>query len=237
MKNIKIKSTANAGMLIDFGGNKLLIDAFHNEKYELYPTVSPELFRQISMDPDFSDPGLLIVTHCHPDHFSADMAMKAARLWPDMRTILPEPKMDGILLENPREEIRIKDFHLFFAALPHEPVRYNTVPHYGFIAECNGVTVLDPGDCELASNQLRDFIGNRKIDLAVLNFPWLTLKRGRQFVKEVIRADHLIICHLPDPSEDCFGYAQHLEHMIQKDFSGWDIRILKRPLQLETIDL
>lgn len=233
METIKIISTANAGMLMELGENRLLIDAFHSVRYDLYQPVSRELFAKIKASPRFQDPNILFYTHCHPDHFCPEMTKEVSRLWPKTVTILPEPKADGILLSKTEETLSIGSLDLTFRRLTHEGEPYRTVPHYGILIQKGPLTVLDPGDCELASEELASFINGRHIDIAVLNFVWLTLRKGRQFVKEVIKPDHLLICHLPDPALDVFGYKSAVEKRILSGFPGSDIRIIERPLQEE----
>lgn len=236
MQSVKIISTANAGILIDLGEKKLLIDAFHTEPYDIYPTVTPELFERIKNDPAFSDPDFLIYTHCHPDHFSAEMTEEYARLRPDMLTILPEEKADGLVLKDPVENFSFGDLELSFIRLPHENAVYAEVPHYGVLIRYRDLTVFDPGDCEIASEELIDPLFGKKIDIAVLNFPWLALRRGRKFLKEIIRPAHIAACHLPDPAKDSYGFENNLERIIKKDFADADVRILAHPLQIEAFE-
>ena len=237
MSTVSLVSTANAGMLIDLGTRKVLIDAFHDDKYDIYPTVTPELFREIIKHPAFSKPDYLIYTHCHPDHFSEKMTKAYADLWPYMITILPEEKADGLILSEEREFFRFGELSFSFCRLPHESVSYADVPHYGVLIRMNGLTVLDPGDCEIAAEELIDFTYHEKIDIAVLNFPWLTLRRGRQFIKEVIRPEHIIACHLPAAGEDTLGYTRALEQAVERDFKETDVRILRKSLQNELIEI
>ena len=72
------------------------------------------------------------------------------------------------------------------------------------------------------------------IDLAILDFPWLTLPWGRRFVQEHIRPKTLLVCHLPFSGDDLYGYrtaalksAPLLENV--------DVRLLQEPLQQETL--
>ena len=258
MNTVKIISTANAGMMIDFGKEKILIDAFHSEKYDIYSSVSPDLFEEILENEAFADPGILFFTHRHPDHFSAAMAARAARIWEKTTVILPEnapadqnrpengalsaDALSGAGLANVRflsareEKFRQGDLDLRFVRLPHENEIYADVPHYGMFAEYNGFTVFDPADCEIAAEELIDFAYGKKIDLAVLNFPWVTLRRGREFVKKVLKPDHIVVCHLPDPAMDDLGYADAAENAVRRHFEGVDVRLLHEPLQCEIID-
>lgn len=257
MNEIKIISTANAGMLIDFGKEKMLIDAFHSEKYDIYSSVSPDLFEEVLANEAFADPDIMFFTHRHPDHFSAEMTAKAVQLWPETTVILPEntkasperPENKALtadalhssglgnvrFLSERKEEFRLGDLSLCFVRLPHENEIYSDVPHYGMFAEVNGITVFDPADCEIAAEELIDLTYGRKINVAILNFPWITLRRGRDFVKKILQPEHIVICHLPDPAMDELGYMKAAENAVRRNFEGVDVRLLQKPLKCESI--
>jgi L-ascorbate metabolism protein UlaG (beta-lactamase superfamily) len=63
----------NAGFLITVGDKKILIDAL----YDMHnPKTSPPqevLQRAVNAEPPFDQVDLVIATHSHPDHFSADL--------------------------------------------------------------------------------------------------------------------------------------------------------------------
>ena len=59
-----------------------------------------------------------------------------------------------------------------------------------------GFRVLVTGDCKLCAPELAEFLQeDGPVDLAILDFPWLTLPRGRRFVQEHIRPKALLVCH------------------------------------------
>ena len=88
-------------------------------------------------------------------------------------------------------EFVFQDTVLHFFRLPHEGKAYAQVPHYGLLLSQNRFRILIAGDCEVASPALRDTLAGQAVNLAILDFPWLTLPQGRAFVREVIRPEHL----------------------------------------------
>ena len=96
--------------------------------------------------------------------------------------------------------------------------------------------MLLTGDCAVASPALAELIGGECVDLALLNFPWLTLPRGRAAISELIRPRHLLIGHLPFSEDDRWGYRLAARRAMDKLPSVSDIRLLLEPLQKEVFD-
>lgn len=122
-----------------------------------------------------------------------------------------------------------------FMRLTHEGEQYREVPHYGCILEYDGFRVLIAGDCAVADPQLRDFIGGRPIDLALLNFPWVTLRKGRHFIEQAIRPEHLVVYHLPFPHDDRWGYRDAAVKGAGQLQGVPDVRLLLEPFQREIL--
>ena len=236
MSCCQVTLSANAGTALSFGGLRLWVDALHNQKVPGFSTVAPELWEAIQIHPAFAAPDLLSFTHCHPDHFSHGMTREALGRWPQAKVVLPEDRFPGqALLTGRRERVRLPDLTLDFIRLPHEGPQYANTPHYGCILESRGFRILITGDCKLCAPELAEFLReDGPIDLAILDFPWLTLPRGRRFVQEHIRPKTLLVCHLPFSGDDLYGYrtaalksAPLLENV--------DVRLLQEPLQQETL--
>ena len=204
-------------------------DALHDEKVPGFSTVTPSLWTAMRSHPAFAAPDLLFFTHCHPDHFSQWMAREALDLWPQAKIILPENRFpEQALLSGRRERVRLPNLTLDFIRLTHEGPRYADKPHYGCILESRGFRVLITGDCKLCAPELAEFLAeDGPVDLAILDFPWMTLPRGRRFVQEV--------CHLPFSGDDIYGYraAALKSAPLLEDV---DVRLLLEPLQQETLE-
>lgn len=237
MSLCQVTLSANAGAALSFGGLRLWADALHDRKVPGFSTVTPELWAAMRAHPAFAAPDLLFFTHCHPDHFSQGMTQEALSLWPQAKLVLPEDRFPGqALLSGRRERVRLPDLTLDFIRLTHEGPRYADKPHYGCILESRGFRVLITGDCKLCAPELAEFLEEGgPIDLAILDFPWLTLPRGRRFVQEHIRPRTLLVCHLPFSGDDIYGYraaAQKSAPLLE----GVDVRLLSEPLQQETLE-
>lgn len=237
MSCCQVTLSANAGVALDFGGLRVWVDALHDEKVPGFSTVTPALWAAMRAHPAFAAPDLLFFTHCHPDHFSERLAREALDLWPRAKIVLPEDRFPGqALLSGRRERVRLPDLTLDFIRLTHEGPRYAGKPHYGCILESRGFRVLLTGDCKLCAPELAEFLQeDGPVDLAILDFPWLTLPRGRRFVQEHIRPRTLLVCHLPFPEDDIYGYRTAALKSAPL-LGGTDVRLLEKPFQQEILE-
>lgn len=225
MAEIRVTLSANAGVSIQIGKYRILVDALHEDQQPGFSAVTPKLITQMPECEAFRKPDYICVTHDHPDHYSRRLVARAMEHWPGAKLCLAKP-------------IRINDngMMLEFIRLPHEGAQYADVVHYGILISCDGKNILIPGDCEIASPALAQAVGERKIDLAILNFPWITLNKGRAFVTHQIKPKHILVCHLPFEEDDANGFRKSAQHSARL-LEDLDIRLLCEPLQTEIVNL
>lgn len=235
----KVTLSANAGVSVSMDDVCLWFDALHDEKASVYSTVSPELFRHLMDSANFGAPDAIVYSHCHPDHFSAQLTRRAIMQYPFANVILPEEQfIKQQTLTDDTHSITVDgDTTLHCKRLVHEGIQYAHVPHYGFVLEHKGYRILYPGDCEIISQDLPAFVqAIGHIHLAILDFPWITLKRGWKTMKELICPDHIAICHLPFEEDDnVYHYGEKAEALAPT--LGCDARVLRKPLQSEIFQL
>ena len=229
--------SANTGGVLRLGPARVWYDALHRRKVPSFSTLSPELLAQVEAHPDFAAPDVIFHSHCHPDHFSRTLLTDAAARWPRARVFLPEPLLpDQVLLEGETLICSLGELHLRFRRLPHEGAQYADTSNYGCLLRYGDYRVLLTGDCALASPALAELIAGEPVDLALLNFPWLTLPRGRAAISELVRPRHLLIGPLPVSEDDRWGYRRAARRAAEKLPSVPDIRLLLEPLQKEEFD-
>ena len=206
MSSCAVTLTANAGVVLEWRSHVIWIDALHAGGALGFPAVSPALWRQ--MRNALPPPELLCFTHCHPDHYSFSLTSEARALWP-AAIALPRRDFDSqILLTGERIRLSGGGITLEFLRLPHEGPDNGATPHYGLLLSNGAFRILIPGDCETASPSLARYLEGTAIDLAILNFPRLTLRRGRRYLEEVLRPLHVLLGHLPSPEDDANGYLE-----------------------------
>lgn len=230
---VTVTLSANAGVAIQCGGYRIWVDALHDQKVDGFSTVGPRLQAQMLNCPAFAKPDFICYTHCHPDHFSEELTRKAKRLWPDAKLLLPEQLFaEQILVSGEEYTYHSDGISMRFIRLPHEGEIYADVVHYGILIEIGGKHILIPGDCETAYVGLADALRHVHVDLALLNFPWLGLRKGRSFLEKAVKPAHVIAYHLPFEKDDCCGYRKAAEKAVcSKGLLLWD------PLQEIKLDI
>ena len=231
--DVTVTLSANAGVAIGCGGYRIWVDALHDHKVDGFSTVEPRLQAQMLKTPAFAKPDYICYTHCHPDHFSEELTCEAKKLWPDAKIILPERFFEEQFLVDGEEYLYQDDgISLRFIRLPHEGEIYADVTHYGILIEIGGKHILIPGDCETAWPGLADAPNDVHVDLALLNFPWLGLRKGRAFLEKVVKPAHSIAYHLPFEKDDVSGYRKAAEKAV-----GNEGMLLWDPLQEIKLDI
>ena len=235
--SIQVTLSANAGVSLALGGRRIWVDALHDTPTGGFSTLTPEMLSQMERHTAFQDPDMMVFTHCHGDHYSHALTAQARARWPRARLVLPERRFaDQELLEGAEVAKTLGDIRLRFFRLTHEHPETLDVPHYGLLLSCGGKNVLLAGDCAIASPELADAVGNTPVDLALLNFPWLALSRGRRYIAERLHPAHLLVYHLPFPADDTAGYRAAVERAAALLPPCPDIRILGDFLQTERYD-
>lgn len=231
MPKVKVTLSANAGVSLEIGGYKVLVDAFHETGESGFSTLSPELAQKVLNSDVFSDPDCICYTHCHGDHYSRRLTVQARERWPRVELLLPEEEFSNqITVTGSQFRWRKGDLTLRFIRLPHEGVQYVNVPHYGLIVSIPGCNVLLSGDCAVAAPELAQAVENTPIDLAIMDFPWASLKKGKQFLESLLKPEHLLLYHLPFAGDDKLRYREAAA-LAQKKSPVADTRLLWNPLQ------
>jgi len=236
MPHCQLTLSANAGVSLELSRARLWSDVLHDKKVSGFSVVTPALWEALQKNEHFTEPDLLFYTHCHPDHYARGLTAQARALWPRAGLILPEQEFDDqILLSGKRCRLSFPGLSLEFGRLTHEGEPYAEVPNYGCVIDDGGFRILIAGDCAVANPELADLIGQTSIDLALLNFPWATLRRGRDFICQQIRPKHLVLYHLPFAPDNRWGYRESAARAADSLRDIPDVRILQDALQTEII--
>lgn len=214
---IKLTYVGNEGVLISDGTNAVLIDGLHRKYDDAYLNPPPEVLSAMeSAKPPFDQVRLVLVSHVHGDHFSAESvglhlknnpkavlvsdAQKMsdiARLYPDHASIrnqtyeaTPEWK-ERVIFE--REGIKVT-----LLGMKHgSPDRHWWVKNLGHIIEIGGKKLFHFGDADTAVENFAAFnLAAEKIDIAFIPYWFLLNEPGRKLVRETIAAKHNIAVHI-----------------------------------------
>ena len=175
----------------------------------------------------------VIATHDHADHYSARWTEAFLAAHPTAQFIGAvsddrAPKLIGtanhtlsILLHGERPTYYLPGITLEFLQLPHEGAEFAAVANYGCLVTFTGrygskpCRVLFVGDAKPADPAIADWISGRSIDLALLNFPWIALPKGRRFLDEHLPGTEIAVLHLPYEQDDRNHYNQAAERAIR----------------------
>jgi L-ascorbate metabolism protein UlaG (beta-lactamase superfamily) len=208
----------NAGFLITVGDKKVLIDA-------LYDTGSPNidppeevLQRAVNADPPFDQIDLVIATHSHPDHFSADLvrshlrnnqlavfvsSQEAVRQIQQGGDDLDERLIAVNLEPGESSHLSVNGVELDCLYITHG---YGSILNIGVVITVGDYTFFHSGDMNADSTMeeavsLADFQGygfpNREIDLAILPVHLFSMDEGIPLIEDGIQARYLSPMHYP----------------------------------------
>ncbi len=230
----RVTASVNAGVALQLGQVRVWCDVLHNTIVPGFSTLSDKQWQELQRNGDFAAPDLLFYTHCHPDHYARELTARIQERNPHAFLALPQKDFsDQILLQGEQHRMRMGDLTFTFCRLPHEGIQYSDVSHYGCLLEWNGFSVLLPGDCAVANGALERLVQGKRVDLAILNFPWVTLKKGREFVEKVIKPKHLIINHLPLQEDDVYAVIEPIKKSIGLLPYYIDVRLMEKAFQVE----
>lgn len=232
---ISVTLTANAGVILRTQGLAMAVDAFHDRSVPPFSRVSPGLMDALEAAGQLDGLDLILATHIHDDHFSPEVTRRAMAASPAARFAAPEPVFPGqLLIAGPAAHLRQPGATLDLRRLVHEGPEYRDVPLYGLALTVGTRRLLLPGDSTDHAGLL-SLMDGQETDTAILNFPWVTLGKNRAFVDQVLRPKHLLLCHLPFPADDVYGYIPATMRSVEKLRNVPDVRVMVQPMQAETV--
>lgn len=219
---IRITSSVNAGICAEWpDGKKVWVDLYPEEKARSFSCLTDAQWKLVKCDPRFSPPAMILATHTHPDHFSAARTKEAAALWPGAEIVFPEGKIysmitgitdsDGIpgtRVSGSEAVIEKCGMTAKYLRTVHSGKEYVDTPHYSILLSYMGKNILVSGDAAVADEQTIELFSRIQCDIAVLNFPWASLRSAREAVVNNISASHVLLTHIPNKEDNMYGYRE-----------------------------
>lgn len=223
-KEVEVTYVGNSGFLLNIGDKKILIDALFKGFAGDY--ILPEQVQEKlnNAQAPFDDVDLVLVTHAHGDHISADMVLQHMKNNPNAIFASTKQTVDALIARdtlddfhersigfNPSKEKSdkkdIKGINIEAFYLPHGPD--SRIINIGFLVSVNGITCFQTGDADFEQFTFDEFrslkLPEKKIDLAFIQHYYL---RGdslnSKFVNEAIGGKYIfpIHYHYTTPSFD-----------------------------------
>lgn len=242
MGQVDITLSANAGIMLEYRGKKVMVDILHNTEVPVFNSVPEEVSEKIIWERPFSHADVLMISHGHPDHYSRKLVDAYLAQNKDTFVLAPfeavEQEQRELLLQGLQGRITFRGITIDYYKLIHEGKQYMATPHYGFVVQIEGKTFVFFNDASLKDNDIAAFVGDREVDVAFINFPWMTLPKGRKAIETVVRPKKIVLYHLPYLEKDPFGYNRAAQQGIQKlNIEHLEAYSMNRPLQKVTLDI
>lgn len=234
---VSVRYVANAGVLVEMAGARVLIDAPVREGIPPYATSSPdERTRLERAQPPYADVDAILVTHWHEDHFSAEAV--AVHLASNPRAVLvssPEvvarvravgPHLDLTRLRDVLpapgawERVHVGPLTVRVLRVRHNPTRRLPQQHVAFLLG-DGPAVLHTGDADPVADNFTVLRDLPAVDVALVPFWYLLDAQNRAMVRQALTPRHIVGMHVPPP--DAADVARRLA------MSGMGAVLLTRP--------
>ncbi len=214
---MQILRTANAGVLLEIDGVKLLLDGVCGEIPPYSKT--PENIKKDLYDKDLD---VVAFTHFHQDHFDSEFA-KAS-----------EAKGKKVLSPENAEIIKLKNLEIIPFKTRH--IGKSESEHISFIIK-GSKTIWFMGDAApVTIKGMQEF---PKPDVLFVPFAYLNSEPSLNITKSA-KADNIILLHTPEREKDCLGIWENVEKTIINEENIYLINLgetlelqrLKKPEQL-----
>lgn len=212
MDDIRIAYLANAGLLLDFAGTKVLVDGLYDSPPEGFsPIPETVLEKLLSASPPFDGIDRLFFTHTHPDHFSRVLTEEYMRKNPVKGLVVPPLAPEGLSFSLPSGiEAR---------AVPtrHLGKRFADVPHLCYLFSFRGKNILITADVDYTAETFDMLAGLHFRAVFVNPLFFGALCHGR-FFRGSLDAEQICAYHVPFARDDSFG----IRAQLKRDMDRWE---------------
>jgi len=215
-KPLVLTDLANCGVLVASGDSKVLVDALFDKPNPEYRAPAPDVLDKLMKGAaPFDGVDLVLVTHNHPDHFDARLAVRYLEILPEPVLLAPADavaEMRKLAADWKRIESRVVPLGIKVGEkgkkdLKGIPVTAFRTLHSGdrespmnlmFLFELNGWRIFHEGDSTGKPDEYRNFgLDSPPVDLALVHFWFLLDPDCARYLQEVFTPDHIGLTHLP----------------------------------------
>jgi L-ascorbate metabolism protein UlaG (beta-lactamase superfamily) len=235
---LELTYIANMGVLVGSGDTKVLIDALFDKPNPEYRAPEPEALEKIMTGAaPFDGVDLVLVTHDHPDHFDAGLAVRYLETHSEPLLLAPADAVEAMRRASadwakigPRVvAIDLKVGERLKRDAAGIPVTACRTLHSGdrdtpmnlmFLFELGGRHIWHEGDTNGKPDVFQGFgLGGAPIDLAIVHY-WFPLEPNcARFLQEVLAPGHIALTHLPIRLEgDAPGKIDQVRHFYKDIF-------------------
>lgn len=235
--SIQITLLANEGIILQFGETKCLIDGLHDHEDGMFSSLSKPVIKDLltGKKPLFRNIDYLLFTHCHPDHFSAELTEKylsqhqlKGLLLPDRQTLgftalreVARHQSDRTwLLDLPLgEKKRIElepDVAVTVFRSKHAGLHYVDVENFCYLLNLGGRQVFMIADADYDADYFSQILAGEKIEIALVNPLFLNKSAGREVITKALKPDQIVVYHIPFTEHDGHGFRKLVPYDVKK---------------------
>ncbi len=223
---------ANCGVLVSSGDAKVLIDALFDKPNPEYRAPAPDaLDAMMKARAPFNGMRLVLVTHDHPDHFDAGLAVRYLEAVPGPLLLAPADAVEAMrqaaadwarigarvlpldIKVGEKRTLDLGGISVTALRTLHSGNRESPM-NLMYVLEFGGWRVFHEGDSPGNTDEYGQFgLGGAPVDLALVHF-WFPFEPNcARFLQEALRPDHLALTHLPVKRE---GEAPGMVEQVRK---------------------
>jgi L-ascorbate metabolism protein UlaG (beta-lactamase superfamily) len=246
---------ANAGILINTGSIRLLVDGLYSDTGHTFSAIPPEVESRL-FEGELGQVQYLLFTHLHPDHFDmyktiefTDTNKVRGVLLPrvdsmdaEMKVLilaLRDNKTHALPLALKRGEQRYVaagiDTEIVAFGTSHIGMQYRNVLNVCYLVKAGGKTLLITGDSDFDAADFVPVLDSGSIDAAIVNPLFMQVKQGAELMRR-LSVDSVILCHIPFTGEDPNNLrGMALRQVKRYKDEAYNIMPLMEPMQSVSI--
>jgi L-ascorbate metabolism protein UlaG (beta-lactamase superfamily) len=235
-RKYEITYIANSGVMIKHDDVKLIIDGLHTKKSIEFSRVKEDTLDKIIMgSKPFEDVNYLLFTHRHIDHMCNKSIVEFLKNNEDAEVLYPMD--EGHVIETVNRFVKdgeykgcaidielgkkvkypIKNGEITFFKSKHMGDESYQCSNICYIIQLDGIRFLHLGDGSIDYDYLHKMLSDEEINVALINFPFIHIPKGKKIIREIIKPDHLIVFHLPFEEDDKSKYISNTIKRYEKD--------------------
>lgn len=249
-KELRIRHTTNAGVLINIGRKSLGVDLFSRDSKGLYPDTPMELKEELLDEIEKGHIEAILFTHGHGDHFCLEDVIEALKRNPDLMVISTDEVIGRIQMAAPpgkrlfaispeeKDNVRLQfsngSLELFNSR--HMGEQYAGVQNIVCMLEVDGMRIVLPGDA-WPSTELFERIAAWSFDVDLLAgpFPLIGIPSNRRMIEKCLRVKTILAMHLPRRSQDVQNWIVNTKRICENAKDGLPMPVFGEVLGQEYV--
>lgn len=231
-EKLKVTLIANAGVLVEYAGTKILLDAIYGSEGHSFSNLSAELWQSMLTGvPPFEKIDYLLFTHTHPDHFSPEMvkeflmrrAIKGIFLPQssfsedgELSSFLQEKQIPAVILQRQMgHAVYHMESNVTVHAIStrHLDKQYVKVEHFCYLIRFDEKQILFTADVDYTTETFAA-LGDVRLRAVFVNPLFYSALRWKRFFQGVLNTEYICVYHIPFAEDDNMGIRQNLTRNI-----------------------